>query len=253
MDRIGKTTVQILKECGAIITEGHFVYNSGNHGDAYVNKDALYLCPEQVSMLCRLIAERYTGSDIDVVVGPEKGGIILSQWTAYHLGRMEGRSVPAVFAEKEESLVLSDENKNNVEVRTIHISHGVGDSTIRLFRGERLVKKSDRFIFKRGYDAVVKGKKILIVEDILNTCKTVNNIVDAVKAHGGFVVGVGALCDRSNPATRSQIKHSPRTIALAHMPLSAWGAHECPLCAEGINVRTDLGKGADFLASQKSA
>ena len=253
MDQTGKTTVQILKECGAIVTEGHFVYNSGNHGDAYVNKDALYLCPEQVSMLCRLIAERYMGSGIDVVAGPEKGGIILSQWTAYHLSRMEGRAVPSVFAEKEESLVLSDENKNNVEVRNIHFSHGVGESTIKLFRGEKLVKKSDRFIFKREYDAIVKGKKILIVEDILNTCKTVNNMVDAVKAYGGFVVGVGALCDRNDQTARSRIKHSPRTIALAHMPLPAWSASECPLCAKGINVRTDLGKGADFLASQKSA
>lgn len=251
MDQTGKTTVQILKECGAIVTEGHFVYTSGKHGDAYVNKDALYLYPEQVSMLCRLIAERFSGSRIDVVVGPEKGGIILAQWTAYHLGRMEGRAVPAVFAEKEESVVLSDEN--SVEVRNIHFSHGVGDSTIKLYRGEKLVKKSDRFVFKRGYDAFVKGKNVLVVEDILNTYKTVNNMVDAVKTYGGFVVGVGALCDRSDPATRPRINYSPRTITLAHMPLSAWDAKDCPLCAKGIKVHTGLGKGADFLAAQKSA
>lgn len=253
MEETRKTTVEILKSCGAVATDGHYVFTSGKHGDAYVNKDALYLHPATISMLCKPIAERFVGSNIDVVVGPEKGGIILSQWTAYHLSKMEDRDIPAVFAEKEESLVLSDKNKNDVDVRAIHFSHGDGDSTIKLYRGEKLVKKNDQFTFKRGYDAFVRGKKVLIVEDILNTYKTVNNVVDAVKAHGGFVVGVGALCDRSDPKTKVQIHFSPRTIVLARMPLSAWNAHECPLCAKDIPVCTNLGKGAEFLAAQKSA
>ena len=253
MDMKGKTALDMLTMCGAIITNDHFVYTSGKHGDAYVNKDALYPYPDLVSALCRAIAEKFAGSNVEVVVGPEKGGIILSQWVSYHLNKLERRTIPGVHAEKEESDVLSEENRNNVAIRHIHFSHGINDSTIALYRGERLVKKSDQFVFKRGYDKLVAGKNVLIVEDILNTYKTVNAVIDAVKECGGFVIGVGALCNRSDPATRNQMHLSPRTIALTRIPLSTWSAGICPLCAKDIPVRTDLGKGSNFLAKKKSA
>ncbi|HBU21471.1 TPA: phosphoribosyltransferase, partial [Candidatus Beckwithbacteria bacterium] len=33
--------VAILKRIGAVITNDHFVYTSGKHGEVYINKDAL--------------------------------------------------------------------------------------------------------------------------------------------------------------------------------------------------------------------
>lgn len=244
-------TVDALCRCKAIITDSHFVYTSGKHGDTYVNKDAIYPHADLVSTMCRAIAEKFEGSGVDVVVGPEKGGIILSQWTAYHLGKSERRDIQGVYAEKEEIVLAA--NNGIMGILRVLISYITTDIGTELRKGERVVKKTNRFVFKRGYDKLIKGKNVLIVEDVLNTCKTVNAVIDAVKECGGFVVGVGALCDRSDPATRARIYLSPRTIALTHLPLSAWNADECPLCAKDIPVRTDLGKGADFLASKKSA
>src|SRR5262249_57130457 len=61
---------------------------------AYVNKDAVYPHTARVSELCRLLADAAAPLRPEVVCGPALGGIILSQWTAHHLG------VLAVYAEK---------------------------------------------------------------------------------------------------------------------------------------------------------
>ena len=97
--------VEILKKVGAIITDDHFVYTSGKHGSVYINKDALYPHTEETSQVGMLFAKKVEALDIDVVVGPALGGIILSTWTAYHLSSLKHKEILGVYTEK-------DENKN---------------------------------------------------------------------------------------------------------------------------------------------
>ena len=94
--------IDILKKVGAILQNGHFVGTSGLHFDTYVNKDFLYPHTEETSRVCRLLAEKYKDKNIEVVVGPALGGIILSQWTAFHLSNLCGREVLGVYTEKSE-------------------------------------------------------------------------------------------------------------------------------------------------------
>src|SRR3989338_9035182 len=122
--------LDIFKKVGAVITDTHVVYASGKHGNAYVNKDAVYPYTKEISSLCRLVAEKFRGQGIEVVAAPTIGGVILSQWTAHFLSELDKREILAVFAEET-----------------------VSES------GERL-----RF-FKRGYDKFLAGKKLLVVED----------------------------------------------------------------------------------------
>src|ERR1700694_4387544 len=92
--------LDILKSVGAIITDSHIVYTSGRHGDAYINKDALYPHTKEVSRIGELFAEKYKDKDVDVVAAPALGGIILETWTAYHLSQMKGKEVLGVYTEK---------------------------------------------------------------------------------------------------------------------------------------------------------
>ena len=39
--------------------------------------------------------------DIDTVAAPALGGIILSQWTAYHLSELKGKEILGVYTEKD--------------------------------------------------------------------------------------------------------------------------------------------------------
>src|SRR5437762_14064845 len=77
--------IQMFADVGAIVTDSHFVYSSGRHSSPYVNKDALYLHTDVISALCQEMARRYHAAQVDVVVLPILGGLVLSQWVAHHL------------------------------------------------------------------------------------------------------------------------------------------------------------------------
>ena len=91
--------MQLFSDAGAIVSDSHFVYSSGRHSSVYINKDALYLHTGIISRLCNLMAQAYNADEIDVVVGPVLGGIVLSQWVTYALNahRTSGE-VLAIYA-----------------------------------------------------------------------------------------------------------------------------------------------------------
>src|SRR5579871_1810665 len=92
--------MDMLKETGAVIADSHFVLASGKHAGIYINKDALYPHTSAASVVCRDFAEKVRGLPIDVVVGPALGGIILSQWTAFHLSELRSQEIFGVYTEK---------------------------------------------------------------------------------------------------------------------------------------------------------
>lgn len=198
--------LEMLKRLEAIITESHIVYTSGRHGSAYVNKDAIYLHAQETANLCEQLAAYYSNYEINIVAGPTVGGVILSQWVAYHLSAKRGEEILSVFAEE-------DENKNR--------------------------------IFKRGYDKLIPGKKVLIVEDILTTGGSVKKMVEAVRALGGEVVGCAAICNRGGVGD-ADIGNAP-IRALTSVKLDSWEEADCPLCKEGRPINTNVGKGRDYL------
>ena len=48
--------IQILKSIDAVMTDDHFVYTSGKHGEVYINKDALYPHTQMTSEVGKLFA-----------------------------------------------------------------------------------------------------------------------------------------------------------------------------------------------------
>lgn len=206
-DQFPPPPMEILEKTGAIITGTHVVFASGKHGDTYINKDAVYPHTTETSRLCHAIAERFAGFEVEAVIGPALGGIILSQWTAHYLTRMNGRTVFAIYAEKE----------------------------------------SDGFVIKRGYGELIVGKRVLVVEDVLTTGGSARKVVQAVRAAGGRVIGLGAICNRGGVARRDA-GGVPQLRALADVRLDAWDEADCPLCNTGVPVNTDVGKGREFLA-----
>jgi orotate phosphoribosyltransferase len=87
------TLLETLRASGAL-KDGHFLLSSGRHSGQYIEKFDLLRRPDETSNACRLIAERFRGSIIDVVVGPTTGGVIL----AFELARQLG--VEAAYAER---------------------------------------------------------------------------------------------------------------------------------------------------------
>lgn len=210
-----KQIMDIFTDTHALIEGSHFVYTSGRHGSAYFNKDAIYPHTDKIADLCYELVSNLIQKekvfDVDVVIGPALGGIILSQWAAYHLGQIRMRDVLAVYAEKDES---------------------------------------GAFVIKRGYDELIKGKKVLLVEDVLTTGGSVKKVVEAVRSLDGQILGVGALCNRGK-VTAADIGDVPVLLSLINIQMKAWASEECPLCKQNVPINTDVGKGRQFLAAQQ--
>lgn len=87
----------IFREAGAY-RDGHFKLKSGRHADRYIEKFQVLQWPARVTELCRLMADRAWSpggvTEIDVVIGPTTGGVIL----AYEVARQLG--VRGIFAEQ---------------------------------------------------------------------------------------------------------------------------------------------------------
>lgn len=209
------TIMQMFADAGAIVTGSHFVYTSGRHSSVYVNKDALYVHPGKIATLCREMAAPFDANQIDVVIGPVMGGIVLSQWVAHHLNerRTSGETL-AVYAEKE--------------------GDGPGKS----------------FAFRRGYDRYITGKNILVVEDILTTGGSARQVIELVRRLGGNVIGLSALCNRGNVQPKDVAGTPIHT--LISIALETYSAEECPFCRDHVPINTELGKGRAFLAKQEA-
>lgn len=82
--------------------------------------------------------------------------------------------------------------------------------------------------FRRGL-SVSNGERVLIVDDILTTGGSVEDVMKAVKDEGGNVLGVGVLIDRS---ARS-IDLGAALYSCHSMEIPTFSSNECPKCHEG--------------------
>ena len=86
--------IDILTKTGALL-KGHFLLTSGNHSEYYIQCAKLISYPQFASEFFKDIAEHFKDFDIDTVVGPAIGGIIVSYGVAEHLNKR------SIFLERE--------------------------------------------------------------------------------------------------------------------------------------------------------
>lgn len=195
--------IKILTKVGAILTNDHFIGTSGLHFDTYINKDVLYPHTKETSRICELYAEKYKDKNVEVVVGPALGGIILSQWITYHLNNM-GCNVLAVFTEKMEK---------------------------------------EQFL-SRGYDRLIIGRRVLIVEDNISTGGSVKKVIKAVQEAKGNIIGVCAMVNRNKNINSKTLGVPFEALSEFNVPL--YSPENCPLCKKGVPINTQLGHGKNF-------
>ncbi|MDZ4723403.1 MAG: orotate phosphoribosyltransferase [candidate division Zixibacteria bacterium] len=81
--------------------------------------------------------------------------------------------------------------------------------------------------FKRGF-SLEKGQLVAIVDDVLTTGTSINEVIALVNSYGANIVGIGMLLDRSGGAVKFDYPFFP----LASVSAQSWSVEECPLCAE---------------------
>jgi orotate phosphoribosyltransferase len=87
--------LEIFKKTGALL-EGHFLLTSGRHSSLYFQCAKVLQYPEYTEQLCSIIAAHFRNTEIDTVISPAMGGIIVGQEVARLLNKR------SIFAERED-------------------------------------------------------------------------------------------------------------------------------------------------------
>ncbi len=92
--------LNIFKKTGALLT-GHFLLTSGRHSDRYFQCAKVLQYPEYTEMLCKMIADNFRNAEIDTVIAPAIGGLVVGQEVARQLNKR------FIFAEREDKKLSS--------------------------------------------------------------------------------------------------------------------------------------------------
>lgn len=127
------------------------------------------------------------------------------------------------------------EKFNNGEFDTI-ISPAIGAMIIGY---ETAKQAGKRFLFVERKDGVLqlrrdyklaKGEKVIILEDVITTARTINETIEAIKEFEPEIIGVASIVDRTKGQTDYEITSLLQVDPVTYEP------ENCPLCAEGIEL-----------------
>ena len=84
---------------------------------------------------------------------------------------------------------------------------------------------------RRGYQ-LKKGEKVVIIEDVITTARTIFETKEAIKEFGCEVVGVGCIVDR----TQGKLENEFKIYSLLQSSPVTYEPDNCPLCKQGIEL-----------------
>jgi orotate phosphoribosyltransferase len=176
-----------------VVMEGHFDYGNGFHGKLYLNPHKLLQWPSTIWRVAQDLID-IMPSDFaaaEVVAGPATGGAILAHTVA---GLLDGRRAmthpPYSFAP------FGDQE---------------GNPSLSPF-----------------YATSMRGKRVLIVDDVRNTGTTFRKCADLVAAAGGIVIGTMQIVDRCEACVTVDV---PNVALVEYMSPPNYTAASCPMCA----------------------
>ena len=199
-DDIRTRAVQDLRQF-EVVMEGHFDYGNGYHGRLYLNPHQLFRYPSTIWRVAQDLIDVLPPGITDAVTavaGPVAGGALLAHTIA---GLLDGRRPltrePYSFA-------------------PLHQREPGGALALSRF-----------------YGGVVKGAKVLLVDDVRNTGQTFTHCAGLIAAAGGMVVATAQIVDRGEALVTLPVPN----VALVEYPApDNYAAAACPLCAQGIPV-----------------
>ncbi|MDQ3193810.1 MAG: orotate phosphoribosyltransferase [Bacteroidota bacterium] len=141
---VSDDVIEIFKKTGALL-EGHFILTSGYHSPHYFQCARVLQYPEYNSMFAKLIAEKFKGKKIDVVITPAVGGIVF--------GTEVGRQVNArtIFSERENNVMTLRRGFEINEGENVLVCEDVVTTGGSVFEVIELVKESKGNLIGVGF------------------------------------------------------------------------------------------------------
>ena len=195
-EELRRQALKTMQDAGVLMRQGHFDYGNGFHGRVYLNPHQLFRYPSTIWRLAQDLLDVLPGELLErteVVAGPATGGALLAHTLA---GLLDGRRAlthqPCSFA----PFTMPD-----------------GNATLKSFYAEQM-----------------RGKRVLLADDVRNTGKTFEQCAALVRQAGGTVLATAEICDRMEAVTDAGVPN----YALVEYPAPEnFAAAECPMCKAG--------------------
>lgn len=182
------------------LLKGHFLLSSGLHSDTYLQCALVLQYPDLAEKLARLLVKK-----------------ILSTYKLINLSTIDAVVSPALGG-----IVFGQEVARVLQCRAVFTEREEGKMTLR-----------------RGF-RTKKNEKVLVVEDVITTGGSTQEVINVVKNAGGRVVGIACIIDRTGliglPKRRGggQVKFDYPLISLLKLKIKNYQSQECLLCKKNI-------------------
>jgi orotate phosphoribosyltransferase len=176
---------------------GHFRLESGYHGELWLDLDALFVRPDVTQRLAAQLARRLAAHGIEAVCGPLVGGAFLAQVVAAELGG------DFYYAER-----------------------------LGTTQGDPMY--AARYRVPGGLQPLLCGKRVGVVDDVINAGSAVRGTVADLRACGARLLAVGALLVLGDAGPAFAESEGLPLESIARWPNTIWVPEHCPLCAAGV-------------------
>jgi orotate phosphoribosyltransferase len=185
---------------------GHFVLESGHHGDLWLDLELLFLRPRSLRGAMAELGRRIAAHRPEVVCGPLVEGAFVALGVAHDLDLPFTYSVP-----------------ERVQAPT-----GLFPVRYRVPRPQR---------------PRLEGKRVAVVNDVINAGSAVRRTLEDLRSTGAEPVALAALSVLGEGARRLAEAQRLPLEALSELPSTIWRPEECPQCARGVRLSGTEGAG----------
>jgi orotate phosphoribosyltransferase len=178
--------------------KGHFRFESGHHGDLWLEIPPAYVHPKRLRRYAIELAKLLSPHRIEAVCGPLVEGAFIAQMVA------EEMDVEFYFAEQ-------------------------------FTRAEKGALYPVGYRIPETLRAAIRGKRVAVIDDVINAGSAVRGTCDDVLACGARLGAIAALLALGEPASMLAETHAVPLETLSRLPTNAlWAPTSCPLCARGV-------------------
>jgi orotate phosphoribosyltransferase len=177
--------------------QGHFLLESGHHGDLWFKLETLCLRSRDIRPFAGRLAARLAPYEVELVCGPLVEGAFVALLVSLEL------DCDFVYAER-----FADAGREGLFPVEYHLPAAL--------------------------QPAVKGKRVAIVNDVINAGSAVRGTFFDLQEHGAGVVAIGALLALGDAINKFAAEHQVPLEILERMPNNLWTPSECPLCAASV-------------------
>jgi orotate phosphoribosyltransferase len=180
--------------------QGHFLLESGHHGDLWFDLETLCLQPQRAQAVAAELTAPLSDLQLDAVCGPLVEGAFVALMVALQL-----------------------------DTQFTYSERFVCPAADGLFPAGYRVPAP----LREG----LRGKRVAIVDDVINAGSAIRGTFADLEECGANVVAISAFLVLGSAAAKFAASKNVPLHNVATLPNNLWTASECPLCESGIPLQ----------------